>query len=215
MRDEAPTLTADLLLHAYRQGIFPMSEGSNDPEIFWVEPKRRGIIPIDGFHISRSLARRLRREDYRVSFDTAFSDVVRGCADRSETWINQTIFGLSCELHERGSAHSVEVWQGNRLIGGTYGIAIKSAFFAESMFSYERDASKVALAYLLDTLGRGGFTLLDTQFLTPHLASLGGIEVSRSDYRMRLVEALDEDATFDASYVPSGQDVVQRNAHTS
>ena len=176
MRDEAPALTPELLLNAYASGVFPMSESRDDPEVFWVDPRFRGIIPIDGFHISRSLAKRMQRGGFRLSFDTAFVQVVEGCADRDETWISDTIFALYTALYEAGFAHSVEVWEGDTLIGGSYGVALGGAYFGESMFSRRTDASKIALAWLIDRLRLDGFTLFDTQFLTPHLASLGGIE---------------------------------------
>ncbi|WP_322895233.1 MULTISPECIES: leucyl/phenylalanyl-tRNA--protein transferase [unclassified Yoonia] len=203
-----------MLLFAYRQGVFPMSESRDDPEIFWVDPKLRGIIPLDGFRISRSLARKLRREQFSVTFDTAFEDVLHGCADREETWINPTIHALYLALHYQGNAHSVEIWQDNRLVGGVYGIRIGAAFFGESMFSRATDASKIALAYLVDRLRAGGFTLFDTQFLTPHLASLGGVEITRTRYHQLLQAALPRPASF-AGTVPSGDQVVQRNTQTS
>ncbi len=216
MRDQTPPLTPELLLHAYASGVFPMSESKDDPEVFWVDPKRRGIIPLDGFHISRSLGRSMRRCDYRVSFDTAFGKVVEGCADRDETWINETIFRLYGHLHEAGVAHSVEVWEGEELVGGCYGVALGGAFFGESMFSRRTDTSKMALAWMVDRLNQGGFTLFDTQFLTPHLATLGAIEVSRARYRGLLAAALEIDADFDrAETVPSAQELLQRNIQTS
>ncbi len=216
MKDSAPTLTPDLLLQAYQVGVFPMSEGRDDPEVFWVDPRMRGIIPLNGFRISRSLARTMRRGRYTVSYDTAFEDVVRGCADRDETWINATIFDLYCNLHMQGFAHSIEVWDAGKLVGGVYGVAIGSAFFGESMFSTATDASKVALAYLVDRLRLGGYQLFDTQFITPHLASLGAVEIPRDQYRALLVEALAHEASFDSpGPIPPAQDVIQRNAQTS
>ncbi|NCW69172.1 MAG: leucyl/phenylalanyl-tRNA--protein transferase, partial [Marivivens sp.] len=158
MRDEAPALTPELLLNAYASGVFPMSESRDDPEVFWVDPRFRGIIPIDGFHISRSLAKRMQRGGFRVSFDTAFVQVVEGCADRDETWISDTIFALYTALYEAGFAHSVEVWEGDSLIGGSYGVALGGAYFGESMFSRRTDASKIALAWLIDRLRLDGFT---------------------------------------------------------
>ena len=215
MKDEIP-LTPELLLRAYAAGIFPMAESATDPELFWVDPKRRGVIPLDRFHVSRSLARRLRRKDYSVTFDVAFSAVVQGCADRPETWINPTILGLYDALHDRGRAHSVEVWQGDQLVGGVYGVVLGSAFFGESMFSRATDASKVALAYLVSRLRAGGFALFDTQFLTDHLASLGAIEVSRDKYHEMLEHALARPADFHAQGpVPTAQDVIQRSGQTS
>ncbi|SIT82586.1 leucyl/phenylalanyl-tRNA--protein transferase [Yoonia rosea] len=216
MKDNAPTLTADLLLQAYQVGVFPMSEGRDDPEVFWVDPRMRGVFPLDGFRISRSLARRMRQSTYTVTFDSAFADVVRGCADRDETWINATIFELYCELHATGFAHSIEVWDKERLVGGVYGVTIGAAFFGESMFSRATDASKIALAYLVDRLRLSGFQLFDTQFITPHLASLGAVEIPREHYHALLAQVLSQDVSFDAkSSVPKAQDVIQRNAQTS
>ncbi len=216
MKDSGPTLTADLLLQAYQAGVFPMSEGRDDPEVFWVDPRMRGVFPLDGFRISRSLARTLRRGRFTITCDHAFEDVVRGCADRDETWINDTIFALYCTLHQASFAHSIEVWEDTRLVGGVYGVTIGAAFFGESMFSRATDASKVALAYLVDRLRLGGFQLFDTQFITPHLESLGAVEIPRAQYRAMLAEALNKDASFDApGAIPPAQDVIQRNAQTS
>jgi leucyl/phenylalanyl-tRNA--protein transferase len=210
------TVTPELLLHAYRSGIFPMAERHDDPEIFWVDPRRRGIIPLDGFRISRSLARRLRRADYTVTRDRAFDAVVDACADRSETWINQEIRLLFSDLHARGQAHSLEVWMDGALAGGVYGVAVGGCFCGESMFSRRRDGSKIALAWLIDLLRRSGFTLFDTQFLTAHLATLGAVEITRAEYRRRLAEALSRDADIrSAPLAASGYDVVQRNTQTS
>ena len=193
-----------------------MSESRDDPEVFWVDPQQRGILPLDGFRISRSLAKTLRRGDFRISFDQDFAAVVQGCADREETWINDTIFNLYTTLHRQGDAHSVEVWQDDALVGGAYGVTVGAAFFGESMFSKATNASKVALAYLVDRLRLGGFQLCDTQFITDHLASLGAIEISRADYRKRLHKAIRQPASFTApGAVPLGQDVIQRNAQTS
>lgn len=209
-------LTAELLLHAYTSGIFPMSEHRDDPEVFWVEPRRRGIIPLDGFRISRSLARSLRREDYTVTLDQDFVGVLEGCADREETWISGRIADLYLQLHDRGRAHSLEVRSGADLIGGVYGVTLGGAFFGESMFSRRTDASKIALAWLVAHLRNAGFQLFDTQFLTPHLARLGGVEISRGEYRSLLAEALAHSAEFGASTLPaSGQSVVQLNTQTS
>jgi len=202
-------ITPEILLRAYAAGIFPMAEGRDDPEIHWVDPRRRGILPLDGFHISRSLRRTILRSGWRVTADTAFAATVESCADRDETWINDTIFTLYMALHHRGFAHSVEVWEGSSLIGGVYGVTLGTAFFGESMFSRRTDASKAALAWCVHRLNAGGFTLFDTQFLTPHLASLGGIEVPRGDYHRRLAVALQGQATFHpAGYSPSPSAVV-------
>lgn len=198
MRDETP-LTPELLLQAYRVGVFPMSESRDDPEVFWVDPRQRGIIPIDGFHISRSLAKTLRNKEFYATANTSFTRVVHGCADRDETWINETIFGLYATLHRQGHAHSVEVWRNHDLVGGVYGVAIGGAFFGESMFSRATNASKVALAFLVSRLQQQGYVLFDTQFLTPHLASLGGIEISRDTYHTRLIDALPRPAQFGES----------------
>jgi len=215
--DDPIALTPELLLQAYAAGVFPMSESRDDPEVFWVEPRFRGVFPLNGFHISRSLARHMRRNSYTISFDADFEGVVRACADRSETWINDTIFGLYSELNSLGYGHSIEVWEKDELVGGVYGVAMGSAFFGESMFSRRDNASKVALAYLIDRLRLGGFTLFDTQFITPHLASLGAIEIPRMTYKALLNEALGEPADFHfaGDRVPSAQDVIQRSIQTS
>ncbi|KIC37191.1 leucyl/phenylalanyl-tRNA--protein transferase [Leisingera sp. ANG-M7] len=209
------SLTADLLLHAYSAGVFPMAEHRDDPEVFWVDPKRRGILPLDGFRISRSLAKRIRNGGFEITVNRDFAGVVDGCADRVETWINSEIRDRYLELHLMGNAHSVEVWHQGTLAGGTYGVSLGGAFFGESMFSRRRDASKVALAYLTDRLVQAGFTLCDTQFLTPHLASLGGVEVTRARYRALLREALDKDADFAFPPVPEPQLLLQRMTQTS
>lgn len=209
------SLTADLLLHAYSAGVFPMAEHRDDPEVFWVDPKRRGILPLDGFHISRSLAKRIRNGGFRITVNQDFSAVVDGCADRAETWINDEIRARYQELHQLGNAHSLEVWQADRLVGGTYGVSLGAAFFGESMFSRQRDASKVALAYLTDRLVQAGFVLCDTQFLTLHLASLGGVEVPRARYRAMLRNALDRDADFTLPPIPTAQLLLQRMTQTS
>lgn len=210
------TVTPELLLQAYRAGVFPMAEHRDDPDLFWVDPRKRGVFPLDGFHISRSLARTLRRNDVRVTRNRAFAEVMGACADRSETWINDSIRALYEDLHHRGDAHSLEVWRDDRLIGGVYGVTVGAAFCGESMFSRERDASKIALAWLVDLLRRTGFVLFDTQFLTNHLASLGAIEISRAEYRRQLALALQRRADFTAEpLAASGQDVVQRNTQTS
>ncbi|MGC2411667.1 MAG: leucyl/phenylalanyl-tRNA--protein transferase [Stellaceae bacterium] len=193
-------LTPDILLDAYAAGIFPMAERADDPELFWVDPNRRGIIPLDGFHVPRRLERVLRQGRFSVRADTAFAAVIRGCADstdaRPSTWINDEIVRLYSALFERGVAHSVECWQGDALVGGLYGVSLGAAFFGESMFSRVTDASKVALVHLVARLRRGGYHLLDTQFVTPHLAQFGAIEISRARYRRLLAEALRYRAVF-------------------
>ena len=216
MRDDAPDLTPDLLLQAYRIGVFPMSESRDDPAVFWVDPRRRGILPLGGFHASRRLMRRLRSGRFRASADLAFPDVVAGCADRPETWINDTIFDLYLALHRRGQAHSVEVWEDDNLIGGVYGVAIGGAFFAESMFSSRTDASKAALFWLVDRLNAQGFRLFDTQFITPHLASLGGIEIARSEYHELWDYTIDTSAFFgQPGDLVSASQLLQRNTQMS
>lgn len=213
---EQRRLTPDLLLRAYAAGVFPMAESRDDPEVFWVDPRDRGVLPLDGFHMSRSLRRRLRSGMYEVSVNQAFEAVIDGCADRPETWINATISALYADLFRLGRAHSVEVWEDNDLIGGVYGVALGGAFFGESMFSRRTDASKVALAYLVDRLRQGGFALFDTQFITDHLASLGAIEIPRETYHRLLGNALSVHADFGApGPVPTPQAMVQRMTQTS
>ena len=203
-----PDLTPELLLHGYSIGIFPMAEHRDDPEIFWVDPRRRGVFPLDGFHISRSLARAMRRTRFTITTNTAFNDVVTGCADRADTWINAEIFSLYAQLHTLGHAHALEVWEDDMLVGGVYGVTLGRAFFGESMFSRRDNASKIALACLVDRLNRGGFTLFDTQFLTPHLASLGAQEITRAAHHARLEMALMKTADFTAPAAASPQEVV-------
>ena len=206
----------EFLLQAYRQGVFPMSEGRNDPDLFWVDPKFRGIFPLGNYHISRSLGRRIRQENYEIRINSAFPDVMQACAERSETWISTRIFNLYCELAKLGHAHSLEVWQKGRMAGGVYGLTIGAAFFGESMFSRATGGSKLALAHLVDHLSRAGFTLFDTQFLTPHLASLGGLEISRASYRTQLAEALTHHADlFSVSLEQDPYCVLQRVTQTS
>ena len=159
MADDA--FAPEFVLQAYRQGVFPMSEGRNDPDIFWVDPKFRGIFPLDNYHISRSLGRRIRQENYEIRINSAFPKVMQACAERSETWINTRIFNLYCELAKLGHAHSLEVWQKGRMAGGVYGLTIGAAFFGESMFSRQTDGSKIALAYLIHRLKHTGFKLFD------------------------------------------------------
>ena len=210
------TLTPEILLSAYAGGIFPMAEHRDDSELFWVDPRQRGVFPLNGFHISRSLRKIIRSEQFSITFDTDFSDVVQGCADREETWINDMLFDLYSQLHDANMARSIEVWEKDQLVGGVFGITLGGAFFGESMFSRRTNASKVALAYLIDHLNMGGFTLFDTQFITPHLASLGAQEIPRAAYRMQLKAALEIDADFDhQGRVPSPDQLLQRNAQTS
>lgn len=205
---EGPEITPEILLRAYGIGIFPMAEGRDDPDIQWIDPRRRGIMPLDGFHLSRSLARRIRQGAFQVTADRDFTGVVEACADRKETWISHRIQALYEVLHALGQAHSIEVWQGDALVGGLYGVTQGAAFFGESMFSRRTDASKIALAHAVHRLRVGGFHLFDTQFLTPHLASLGGVEIPRAEYRDRLAAALDRSARFaPKGYPPSPSEV--------
>jgi leucyl/phenylalanyl-tRNA--protein transferase len=179
-----------LMLQGYASGVFPMADARDSDELFWVEPRTRAILPLDGFHLSRSLAKRLRSGRYRVTADQAFADVLLGCADRPETWINRPIEQAMLSLFHLGFAHSIDVWEGDQLVGGVYGVALGRAFFGESMFSRRVDASKVALAFLVARLRVGGFTLLDCQFMTEHLASLGAVDVPRRTYVDLLAAAL-------------------------
>ena len=200
MRRRKIQLTPEILLAAYAAGVFPMAESADDPELFWVDPHYRGILPLDAFHVPRRLRRVLRQGRFAVGCDAAFEAVIRGCAEASETrpntWINEEIVRLYSELCEHGAAHSVECWRDDILVGGLYGVSIGAAFFGESMFSRETDASKVALVHLVARLRAGGYRLLDTQFLTPHLARFGGIEISRARYHRLLVSALAYRASF-------------------
>ena len=179
-----------LLLSAYAAGVFPMADSRDARDLFWVEPERRTILPLDRFHLSRSLRKTIRSDRFRVTRDQAFARVMRACADREETWINPAIERGYTRLHEVGHAHSIECWSGDELAGGLYGVRLGGAFFGESMFSAGRDASKVALAWLVARLRVGHFRLLDCQFMTPHLASLGAVEISRADYASLLGPAV-------------------------
>ena len=206
-------LDPEILLRAYAMGIFPMAEARDDAKVHWVDPRRRGILPLQGFHISRSLARLIRRETYTVRADSAFQSVVDACADRDETWINSGIRSAYLALHATGHAHSLEVWSDGRLAGGVYGVALGAAFFGESMFSAQTGGSKIALAYLVHRLRAGGFVLFDTQFLTAHLASLGAVEISRADYHRRLAQAVAQPARFaPPGYSPSPSSVLSAAA---
>lgn len=208
-------LTPDLLLQAYQQGLFPMAETRDTQDVFWVQPRFRGILPLDGFHISRSLRKTLRRGHLTASADRAFAQVVQGCAARPETWINPPIYDVYQALHAQGDAHSIEVWQGDALVGGVYGVTVGTAFFGESMFSTVTDASKVALVCAIDRLQQQGFTLFDTQFITPHLASLGGIEIPRAAYEDRLANALTQVADFGPAGTIDLDQLAQSITHTS
>lgn len=208
-------VTPEALLHGYSIGIFPMAEHRDDPELFWVDPRRRGIVPLDGFHISRSLARAMRKTKFTVSINQAFSGVIQGCADRAETWINDEISDLYYALHQRRQAHSLEIWDEEELVGGVYGVVLGAAFFGESMFSRRTNASKMALAALVDRLRSGGFTLFDTQFLTDHLASLGGVEITRARYHLMLDDAKRRTASFTQPPLRPLYEVLQRMTQIS
>ena len=200
MRPGMSELTPDILLRTYAAGIFPMAESAEDPTLFWVDPETRGILPLEKFRVSRGLQRKLRRGLFEVRCDAAFEDVVRACAaktsERPTTWINEEIIRLYLGLHAMGHAHSVECWEGGELAGGLYGVCIGGAFFGESMFSRATDASKIALAHLVARLRRGGYRLLDTQFVTSHLEQFGVTEIGRGEYQVILSSALAADASF-------------------
>ena len=193
-------VTPEMLLRAYGLGIFPMAESRDDPRLFWVDPDMRGVIPLDAFHLPRRLARRVRSGVFEPRIDSDFSAVIQACAEprpgHPETWINDQIVALYAALFARGHVHTVECWRDGGLVGGLYGVSLRGAFFGESMFSREPDASKVALVHLVDHLRARGFRLLDVQFLTPHLETFGAIEVTRADYQEMLRDALDVDARF-------------------
>ena len=195
-RGRNPEITVDILLRAYSVGLFPMADAADDPELFWVEPELRGIIPLDTFHVSKSLAKTIRRKPFDIRYDTAFESVMAGCAsaapDRPSTWINETIRRLYTELHHIGHAHSVEAWEGDELVGGLYGVSLGSAFFGESMFSRRTDASKICLVHLVDRLREKGFTLLDTQFTTDHLKNCGASDMPKDHYAKILEKAVDQ-----------------------
>ena len=212
-------ITPSILLKAYACGIFPMAEKADDPGIFWIDPTERGILPLDGFHLPRSLRKTIRRAPFDIRVDTAFAAVVDGCAEsapgRMETWINGQIRSLTLALAQEGFAHSVEAWDGDELVGGLYGVSLGGAFFGESMFSRRTDASKVALAYLWERLCRGGYQLLDTQFLTGHLERFGAIEIERDTYQALLAEAITLDATFYPAGAGTSDSLLQLFSQTS
>lgn len=193
-------LTPEILLRAYAEGLFPMAERRGDPTLYWVSPEKRGVIPLGSFHVPQRLARTVRSGRFTVTSDQAFREVMLACAapapGREESWINDEILRLYMALHAGGHAHSVECWQNGALVGGLYGVRLGAAFFGESMFSRLRDASKVALVHLVDALRRGGFTLLDTQFITTHLAQFGAVEIPRAQYLSLLNQALNREAIW-------------------
>ncbi|MXN46750.1 leucyl/phenylalanyl-tRNA--protein transferase [Shinella kummerowiae] len=193
-RSRHPEITPELLLRAYSIGLFPMADSADDPELFWVEPDMRGVIPLDDFHVSRSLAKTIRKSPFDIRFDSAFDAVLAACAeaapDRPSTWINAKIKSLYGTLHRMGHAHSVEAWEGDQLVGGLYGVSLGAAFFGESMFSRRTDASKICLVHLVERLKDRGFRLLDTQFTTEHLKTFGAIDVPKIEYEDMLTNAL-------------------------
>ena len=207
-------ITPDVLLKAYACGIFPMAESADDPTLYWVDPERRGIFPLDGFHVPARLARTVRATPFAVHVDRDFDAVIDGCAqsraDRDRTWINARIRTLYRQLFDIGHCHTVEIYDGGALVGGLYGVSLRGAFFGESMFHRARDASKIALVHLVARLQAGGFRLLDTQFVTPHLASLGAVEIGRARYQRLLDAALTEEADFAA--LPLDRPVAGREA---
>ena len=195
-----PHLTPEILLRAYAEGLFPMAERRGDPTLYWVSPEKRGVIPLDSFHVPRRLYRTIRGGVFTFTADRAFRSVMEACAapapGREESWINDEILRLYTALHVGGHAHSIECWKDGRLAGGLYGVKLGAAFFGESMFSRERDASKAALVHLVEGLRRGGFMLLDTQFITTHLARFGAIEIPREHYLRKLSDALNHEAIW-------------------
>jgi leucyl/phenylalanyl-tRNA--protein transferase len=194
------SITPQILLKAYAAGIFPMAESADDSALYWIEPELRGVIPLDNFHISRSLAKQVRRAAFTIRIDGDFTSVIDNCAERTgerpSTWINGRIRALYCQLHKMGFCHSIECWRDGALVGGLYGVRIGAAFFGESMFSRERDASKVALVHLVARLNDGNFRLLDAQFMTDHLRRFGAEEVAREAYHLMLEAALGAEADF-------------------
>ncbi len=199
---EAIDLSAELLLSAYAAGIFPMGSDNDTEALYWVDPPKRGIIPLDGLRVSKSLRKTVNRTGFDIRVNADFTGTMRDCADRSETWINDAIVDAYFDLHRRGFAHSVETWQNGERVGGLYGVSLGAAFFGESMFSRVSDASKVALVWLVARLRAGNYRLLDTQFTTDHLESLGAIEIPRAAYRSQLAAALGKPGQFHA--LPTG-----------
>ncbi|GAA0771526.1 leucyl/phenylalanyl-tRNA--protein transferase [Roseibium denhamense] len=207
-------ITPQVLLKAYACGLFPMAESADDPGLFWLEPEHRGILPLDSFHLPRRLRRTIRNDVFEVRVSTDFQAVIDGCAEpmpgRQKTWINREIRRLYGELFEMGYCHTIEAWQDGELVGGLYGVSLNGAFFGESMFTFKTDASKVCLAHLVARLIIGGYTLLDTQFVTDHLSKFGTQEISQSDYNARLANALQQETDFYAlSPQACGQEVLQ------
>ena len=225
-----PAIPVEVLLLAYRSGIFPMSDSRDDPEIFWVEPRERAILPLDGFRMSRSLAKAVRKDRFRITLDTAFGDVVRACAaprpGHPESWISERIHESYLNLHEAGHAHSIECWDGEELVGGLYGVSFDKVFCGESMFSRRTDSSKVALAWLVALMKRAGYVLLDCQFMTDHLASMGATELPQAKYlellagaegetTMTLAQAMAQVLEEGSAYSSPGKVIAQSFTQTS
>ncbi|MEM7425996.1 MAG: leucyl/phenylalanyl-tRNA--protein transferase [Pseudomonadota bacterium] len=214
------TITPQILLKAYAAGVFPMAESADDPSLYWIDPDERGVIPLDEFHLPRRLRRTILTEPFQVRVDTAFTETMDACSrarpDRPSTWINARIKSLYGQLFRMGFCHSVECWRDSALVGGLYGVSIGGAFFGESMFSAERDASKIALVYLVARLKAGGFTLLDTQFVTDHLMQFGARQIERETYHQLLEESLGVEGDFEALPLDAGAEgVLQFVSQTS
>ena len=213
---EMPILTPELLLRAYAMGVFPMAEDRENPELFWVDPRIRGVIPLSHFHVPRRLRRVLRSGKFSVTFDTNFEAVIEGCATvttlRPRTWINDRIITLYMTLHHMGHAHSVECWLNDKLVGGLYGVSMHGVFFGESMYNQHVDASKVALVHLILRLRSAGFSLLDAQFITKHLSQFGAREISRDTYRKQLANALKFDVDFNTIIEPMNLEMLLRSS---
>lgn len=213
-------ITPQVLLKAYACGIFPMAEAADDPALYWIEPQARGVLPLDAVHVGKRLRRTVRQDRFEVRIDTDFFGVIGGCGaareGRETTWINDKIRKLYFDLYDLGHCHTVECWRDGKLVGGLYGVALGAAFFGESMFSYETDASKVALVHLAGRLIAGGYTLLDCQFVTEHLRQFGTVEIDRAEFHRRLDAALPATADFHAlPKVTSGAEVLDRIAAAS
>src|SRR5260221_7574470 len=219
-RRTTPQITPGMLRRAYAIGIFPMAESRDDPDLYWIDPELRGVLPLEKFHVPHSLWKTIRKGGFDVTCDRAFTAVVENCAapapGRRQTWINDTIFDLCRQLFVLGHAHSIETWLDGRVVGGLYGISLGGAFFGESMFSRETDASKIALVHLVARLKAGGYGLLDTQFVTQHLSRFGAVEIAREDYRLRLNEAMALPARFYGELPPGALSaLVQSSTHKS
>lgn len=209
---DVKSVTPELLLHAYASGIFPMSEGRDDPDVFWVEPDERGILPLARLHIPRSLAKVIRKAPFELRLDTAFREVMQACAEtgayRKDTWISEGIEDLYCTLFDMGFAHSVECWQNDTLVGGLYGVSLRGAFFGESMFHRQTDASKVALVHLVASMLNSGYKLLDVQFQTDHLRQFGVREVTIPEYKDLLADALQSEASLVPGFIGDGKEAL-------